>query len=65
MKMKYITPAITVMEAIMETYLLGNSTEKGGTGEYGDGTKDNIKDTDENVDMGAKDYNAWEAWDSF
>ena len=64
MKMKYITPSITVMEAIMEPYLLENSTTGSGTSVISGEPEVVIKPTEE-IDMGAKDYNAWEAWDSF
>lgn len=65
MKMKYITPAITIMETVMETNLLDGSIQKNGESVLpGEGKKD-IDDTDEDVYMGSKGYNAWEAWDEF
>lgn len=65
MKMKYITPAITIMETVMETNLLDGSIQKNGESVLpGEGKKD-IDDTDEDVNMGSKGYNAWEAWDEF
>lgn len=64
MKMKYITPAITIMETVMETNLLDGSPQ--GSGESvlpnGGGV---IDDTKEEVNMGSKGYNSWEAWDEF
>lgn len=65
MKMKYITPSITVMEAILEPYLLEGSTGKGGSASHGNDPEYNINETDEEIDQGAKGYNAWEAWDEF
>lgn len=65
MKMKYITPAITIMETVMETNLLDGSIQKNGESVLpGEGKKD-IDDTDEDVYMGSKGYNSWEAWDEF
>lgn len=65
MKMKYITPAITIMETVMETNLLDGSIQKNGEAVLpGEGKKD-IDDTDEDVNMGSKGYNSWEAWDEF
>lgn len=65
MKMKYITPAITIMETVMETNLLDGSIQKNGESVLpGEGKKD-IDDTDEDVNMGSKGYNSWEEWDEF
>ena len=65
MKMKYITPAITIMETVMETNLLDGSIQKNGESVLpGEGKKD-IDDTKEDVNMGSKGYNSWEAWDEF
>ena len=65
MKMKYITPAITIMETVMETNLLDGSIQKNGESVLpGEGKKD-IDDTDEDANMGSKGYNSWEAWDEF
>ena len=65
MKMKYITPAITIMETVMETNLLDGSIQKNGESVLPDEGKKDIDDTDEDVNMGSKGYNAWEAWDEF
>lgn len=64
MKMKYITPAITIMETVMETNLLDGSTQGSGKSVLPGGGSD-IDDTKEDLDMGSKGYNAWEAWDEF
>ena len=65
MKMKYITPAITIMETVMETNLLDGSIQKSGESVLPGEGKKVIDDTDEDVNMGSKGYNAWEAWDEF
>ena len=64
MKMKYITPAITIMETVMETNLLDGSPQGSGVSVLpgGGGV---IDDTKEEVYMGSKGYNSWEAWDEF
>lgn len=61
MKMKYITPAIT----IMETNLLDGSIQGSGKSVLPNGGGSDIDDTKEDLDMGSKGYNAWEAWDEF
>lgn len=65
MKMKYITPAITIMETVMETNLLDGSIQRNGESVLPGEEKKDIHDTDEDVNMGSKGYNAWEAWDEF
>lgn len=65
MKMKYITPAITIMETVMETNLLDGSPQGSGESVLPNGGGDVIDDTKEEVNMGSKGYNAWEAWDEF
>lgn len=65
MKMKYITPAITIMETVMETNLLDGSIQGSGVSVLPKGDGGSIDDTDEDVNMGSKGYNAWEAWDEF
>lgn len=70
MKMKYITPAITIMETVMETNLLDGSTQGSGSTVLGpsgptDPSETPIPGSSEDVDMGSKGYNAWEAWDEF
>lgn len=65
MKMKYITPAITIMETVMETNLLDGSTQGSGESILPNGDGSVIDDTKEDLDMGSKGYNAWEAWDEF
>lgn len=65
MKMKYITPAITIMETVMETNLLDGSTQGSGVSVLPGEEKKDIDDTDEDVNMGSKGYNAWETWDEF
>lgn len=65
MKMKYITPAITIMETVMETNLLDGSTQGSGKSVLPNGGGSDIDDTKEDLDMGSKGYNAWETWDEF
>lgn len=65
MKMKYITPAITIMETVMETNLLDGSTQGRGEAVLPNGDGGGIDDTEEDVNMGSKGYNSWEAWDEF
>ena len=65
MKMKYITPAITIMETVMETNLLDGSTQGSGESVLPNGGVGSIYDTKEDVNMGSKGYNSWEAWDEF
>lgn len=65
MKMKYITPAITIMETVMETNLLDGSIQGSGVSVLPGEEKKVIDDTDEDVNMGSKGYNAWETWDEF
>lgn len=65
MKMKYITPAITIMETVMETNLLDGSTQGSGVSVLPNGGGGVIDDTKEEVNMGSKGYNSWEAWDEF
>ena len=65
MKMKYITPAITIMETVMETNLLDGSPQGSGESVLPNGGGGVIDDTKEEVDMGSKGYNSWEAWDEF
>lgn len=65
MKMKYITPAITIMETVMETNLLDGSIQKNGESVLPGEGKKVIDDTKEEVNMGSKGYNSWEAWDEF
>lgn len=65
MKMKYITPAITIMETVMETNLLDGSTQGSGESVLLNGGGGVIDDTKEEVYMGSKGYNSWEAWDEF
>ena len=65
MKMKYITPAITIMETVMETNLLDGSTQGSGESVLPNGDGGVIDDTKEDVNMGSKGYNSWEAWDEF
>ena len=65
MKMKYITPAITIMETVMETNLLDGSPQGSGQSVLPNGGGGVIDDTKEEVNMGSKGYNSWEAWDEF
>lgn len=65
MKMKYITPAITIMETVMETNLLDGSPQGSGESVLPNGGGGVIDDTKEEVNMGSKGYNSWEAWDEF
>ncbi len=65
MKMKYITPAITIMETVMETNLLDGSTQRSGEAVLPGEEKTDINHTEEDVNMGSKGYNSWEAWDEF
>ena len=58
MKMKYITPAITIMETVMETNLLDGSTQGSGESVLLNGGGGVIDDTKEEVNMGSKGYNS-------
>ena len=62
MKMKYITPEITVVEAAVEADILAASGE--GESHVGSNSKwtDEIQVSEE-VDLGAKSYSGWDTWD--
>ena len=49
----------------METNLLDGSTQGSGESVLPNGDVGSIYDTKEDVNMGSKGYNSWEAWDEF
>lgn len=63
MKKIYIVPTIDKTACIFESFIA--ASEAGGHDKKGDEDNEPVKPTKpgEEVEIGAKDYNAWSSWD--
>lgn len=61
MKKKYIIPRIEISICVLENFI---ATSPPGSGEVVvDKSKSELKETEEDVNLHAKQYNAWASWD--
>lgn len=61
MKKKYIIPRVEISICVLENFIATSPTRSGNV-TIDDKTTD-LKTTDEDVDLHAKQFDAWTAWD--
>lgn len=64
MKKKYIAPKVEITYCYLEHSLLaGSDPSKKPTVQLPEGSETTIEETGEDIDQGAKGFDAWSSWD--
>ena len=64
MKKKYIAPKVEITFCYLEHSLLaGSDPSRKPEVQMREGSKSSIEETEEDIDQGAKGFDAWSSWD--